>query len=150
MVGPKGRTLEAIQELARVAAQRTAPSSVRIKVDVGGYRQRRQAALTAFALEAAEDALGDGRERSLEPMSSADRKIIHDALSDVDGIETRSAGAEPRRRVIVVPVDDGGRPEDGDGGAGSDEVDEVDEPSGDGTEITDGADVAESAEVVGN
>jgi spoIIIJ-associated protein len=132
MVGPKGRTLEAIQELARVSAQRTTPSSIRIKVDVGGYRSRRQAALESFAQEVAAAAKGDGKERSMEPMSSADRKIVHDALSDMPGIETRSAGAEPRRRVVVVPVGSG---EDADGGDDSDDSE---------------VDVSEEAEVVGN
>ncbi len=104
MVGPKGRTLESIQELARVSAQRSAPSSVRIKVDVGGYRQMRAEALANFAMKVAEEAKADGKERSLEPMNSADRKIVHDALNEVDGIETRSAGTDPRRRVVVVPT----------------------------------------------
>ncbi|MDH3681689.1 MAG: Jag N-terminal domain-containing protein [Acidimicrobiia bacterium] len=104
MVGPKGRTLDAIQELARVSAQRTTPSNIRIKVDVGGYREMRREALHRFAIEAAEKALADRKEHSLEPMSSADRKIVHDALSEIEGIETRSAGTEPRRRVVVVPV----------------------------------------------
>ncbi|MEL7155618.1 MAG: RNA-binding cell elongation regulator Jag/EloR [Actinomycetota bacterium] len=105
MVGPKGRTLESIQELTRVTAQRSAPSNVRIKVDVGGYRAMRAEALQRFAMKAAEAALADGKERALEPMNSADRKIVHDALNEVDGIETRSAGTDPRRRVVVVPLD---------------------------------------------
>lgn len=104
LVGPKGRTLESIQELARVSAQRSAPSSVRIKVDVGGYRQMRAEALGKFAMKVAEEALADGKERSLEPMNSADRKIVHDALNEMEGIETRSAGTDPRRRVVVVPT----------------------------------------------
>lgn len=105
MVGPRGRTLDAIQELTRVTAQRTAPSNIRIKVDVGGYREMRADALRKFALDAADAARGDGVERSLEPMSAADRKVVHDALNGVDGIETRSAGTEPRRRVVVVPLE---------------------------------------------
>ncbi len=102
MVGPKARTLDAIQELARVSVQRSAPSSIRIKVDVGGYREVRREALRAFALEAAAAVRLDGRERLLEPMSSADRKVVHDALSGEPGIETRSAGNEPHRRVVVL------------------------------------------------
>ena len=104
MVGPRGRTLDAIQELARVSAQRTAPSNIRIKVDVGGYRAFRREALERFAAEVAEDALADGKERSLEPMSSADRKVVHDALSANESVETRSSGNEPNRRVVVVPL----------------------------------------------
>jgi hypothetical protein len=136
MVGPKGRTLDAIQELARVAAQRTAPSSVRIKVDVGGYRGMRQVALEKFALEAAGAARSDGKERSLEPMSSADRKIVHDALSDVPGVETRSAGSEPRRRVVVVPIGaeapSGDDPGDGEVPGYAEAADETTLPEGTG------------------
>lgn len=102
MVGPKARTLDAIQELARVSVQRSAPSNIRIKVDVGGYRDVRREALKAFALEAAAAVRLDGRERLLEPMTSADRKVVHDALSGEPGIETRSAGNEPNRRVVVL------------------------------------------------
>lgn len=116
MVGPRGRTLDAIQELARVSAQRTTPSSIRIKVDVGGYRAVRRTALENFAAEAATASVADGKERSLEPMSSADRKVVHDALSENGDVETRSAGSEPHRRVVVVPV-----------AATPSEVDELDE-----------------------
>jgi spoIIIJ-associated protein len=105
LVGPRARTLDAIQELARVSVQRSAPSSIRIKVDVGGYREVRKEALRQFALEAAAAVRLDGRERSLEPMSSADRKIVHDTLSEEAGVETRSAGAEPHRRVVVMAAE---------------------------------------------
>lgn len=105
MVGPRGRTLDSIQELTRVAAQRTAPSGVRIRVDVGGYRDLRKAALATFAVEAAATARDQQLEVVLEPMSSPDRKTLHDALNEQDGVGTRSAGNEPRRRVIVVPTE---------------------------------------------
>lgn len=104
LVGPKGRTLDAVQELARISCQRTVPSSIRIKVDVGGYRQQRVEALGAFARKAADTAVETGDEVALEPMSAADRKAIHDAISDDDRVETRSVGTEPRRKVLVVPV----------------------------------------------
>ena len=115
LLGPKARTLDAIQELTRVTAQRTAPSSIRIKVDVGGYREARRVALAGFAKQAAEKALADGGEVVLEPMSSADRKVVHDTLNDEEGVSTRSAGADPRRYVVVVP--DGA----GDGANGDEE-----------------------------
>lgn len=106
MVGPRARTLDAIQELARASAQRSKPSSVRIRVDVGGYREIRREALEKFAVDAAEAAKGDGKERSLEPMSSADRKVVHDVLSGHGGIETKSVGNDPRRRVVIVPLEE--------------------------------------------
>lgn len=103
LLGPKARTLDAIQELTRVTAQRTVPSSIRIKVDVGGYRVARKASLGTFARNAAEKAIEDSVDVVLEPMSSADRKVIHDELNDFAGVSTRSAGTDPRRRVVVVP-----------------------------------------------
>ncbi len=106
LLGPKARTLDAIQELTRVTAQRSVPSSIRIKVDVGGYRVARKASLETFARDAAEKAIEDSVEVVLEPMSSADRKIIHDELNDHAGVSTRSAGTDPRRRVVVVPDED--------------------------------------------
>ena len=103
LLGPKARTLDAIQELTRVTAQRATPSSTRIKVDVGGYREARKEALAGFALKAAERAKDEQVEVVLEPMNSADRKVVHDTLNDVDGVGTRSAGNDPNRRVVVVP-----------------------------------------------
>ena len=105
LIGPKGQTLEAIQELTRVTAQRLAPSDVRIKVDVGEYRAQRQAALERFARDVAGRVRQSGKAVALEPMPSPDRKIVHDALSDEDGVVTHSDGAEPRRRVVVAPAD---------------------------------------------
>lgn len=103
LLGPKARTLDAIQELTRVTAQRATPSSTRIKVDVGGYREARKEALAGFALKAAERAKEEQVEVVLEPMNSADRKVVHDTLNEVDGVGTRSAGNDPNRRVVVVP-----------------------------------------------
>ncbi len=105
LVGQKGRTLNAIQELVRVSTQRSKPSEYRIYVDVGGYREKRREALSKFALDAAEKAKAEGIEVVLDPMPSADRKVIHDALNDDPEVETRSAGVEPRRKVVVVPVE---------------------------------------------
>lgn len=107
LLGPKGRTLEAIQELCRVSAQRSAPSSARIRIDVGGYREARRQALEAFAANAAARAISEQVEVVLDPMTASDRKIIHDSLGEVAGVTTRSAGNDPRRRVVVVPDRDG-------------------------------------------
>jgi spoIIIJ-associated protein len=146
MVGPRARTLDAIQELARVSVQRSAPSSVRIKVDVGGYREVRREALRTFALEAAAAVRLDGRERSLEPMSSADRKIVHDTLSSEPGIETRSAGNEPSRRVVVMAA--AGRPVAIVDSA-DDEADDVDAGSVNGAPEVVGGDIAGEPDMVG-
>ncbi len=105
LVGPRGTTLQAVQDLARVAAQRRlGDHDTRLRVDVGGYRERRRVALGAFATQMAAEVTTSGVARVLEPMSSADRKIIHDTLSDVEGIVTRSEGDDPNRRVIIAPA----------------------------------------------
>ena len=105
LVGPRGTTLQAVQDLARVAAQRRlGDHDTRLRVDVGGYRERRREALGRFAVQMADEVKASGVARVLEPMSSADRKIIHDTLSGVDGIETRSEGDDPQRRVVIEPA----------------------------------------------
>lgn len=105
LVGPGGRTLDAVQDLARVAAQRRlGDHETRLRVDVAGYRERREAALASFANDVAEQVISSGTARSLEPMTSADRKVIHDVLNEIDGVTTRSVGEDPDRRIIVEPA----------------------------------------------
>jgi len=105
LVGPGGRTLNAIQDLARVAAQRRlGDHETRLRIDVAGYRERREAALANFATDVAEQVRSSGTARSLEPMTSADRKVVHDVLNDEDGVTSRSEGDDPNRRIIVEPA----------------------------------------------
>lgn len=105
LVGPRGTTLQAVQDLARVASQRRlGDHDTRLRVDVGGYRERRRVALGKFAMQMANEVAASGVARVLEPMSSADRKIIHDTLATVDGIATRSEGDDPYRRVVIAPA----------------------------------------------
>jgi spoIIIJ-associated protein len=107
LVGPRGTTLQAVQDLARVASQRRlGDHDTRLRIDIGGYRQRRKEALDRFAVQMAEEVKQSGVARVLEPMSSADRKIVHDALSEVEGIATRSEGDDPYRRVVITPASD--------------------------------------------
>jgi spoIIIJ-associated protein len=105
LVGPKGVTLQAIEELVRTAVQRqTEGHGARIHVDVGGYRAKRRAALEQFAISIAEEVRDSGEGRALEPMSASDRKAVHDAVADFDGVETSSEGEDPRRRVVISPA----------------------------------------------
>jgi len=105
LIGPKGAALQSLQELARTAVQRkTGARSGRVLVDVSGYRQRRKEALEKFARKIADDVLGEGTAVVLEPMTPADRKVIHDTVNDIDGVTTSSDGVEPRRRVVVSPA----------------------------------------------
>jgi spoIIIJ-associated protein len=105
LIGPGGRTLLGIQDLARVAAQRRlGDHDTRLRVDVAGYREKRRLALERFAAAVAEQVKETGVARSLDPMPSADRKVLHDALAEIDGVASRSEGEEPHRRVIVAPA----------------------------------------------
>jgi spoIIIJ-associated protein len=105
LVGPKGATLHALEELVRTVVQRqTGGHGVRINVDVAGYRAKRRAALEEFTREVAERVIESGREHALEPMSSLDRKVVHDVAAEIDGVETISEGEEPRRRVVLRPA----------------------------------------------
>jgi len=105
LVGPRGTTLQALQEVTRTVVQSKSPSRTdRILVDVAQYRERRVAALGRFAQQVAQEVVETGEERALEPMSAADRKAIHDALTDSDVVVTRSEGEEPRRFVVVAPA----------------------------------------------
>ena len=104
LVGPKGVTLQALEEVVRAAAQHHAGGhSARVHVDVAGYRQRRRDALSEFARKIAAEVQASGEARSLEPMSAADRKVVHDAIADLDGLATSSEGEDPRRRVVIRP-----------------------------------------------
>jgi spoIIIJ-associated protein len=104
LIGPKGSTLAALQELTRTVVQRKAGRrAARLVLDVGGYRKKRKEALQRFARQVAEDVLATGEEESLEPMSPPDRKVVHDTVNEIAGVSTRSEGDEPRRRVVVVP-----------------------------------------------
>ncbi|MEE9416045.1 MAG: R3H domain-containing nucleic acid-binding protein [Acidimicrobiales bacterium] len=107
LVGPGGRTLDALHELSRTVIQRHAGGSPsgRIRIDVGGYRARRKAALEKFVADIAAKVNESGNAQSLEPMGSADRKIAHDAVTDIAGVSTISEGEDPNRRVVIVPND---------------------------------------------
>jgi len=105
LIGPGGRTLTAVQDLARVAAQRRlGDHDTRLKVDVAGYREKRRSALEKFAITVANDVVASGSAKALEPMSSADRKVVHDALAGIDGVTSRSDGDDPARRVVISPA----------------------------------------------
>lgn len=105
LIGPGGRTLAAIQDLARVAAQRRlGDHETRLRIDVAGYRERRRAALERFARSVAEQVIETSTPRSLEPMPSADRKVVHDVLVTIDGVTSHSEGDDPGRRVVVTPA----------------------------------------------
>jgi spoIIIJ-associated protein len=106
LVGQKGVTLQAIQELVRSMVQRqfVGQSHARVRVDVAGYRARRKEALERFARNVAESVKESGVAKALDPMSSADRKVVHDAVNEIDGVDTFSEGEDAARRVVIRPA----------------------------------------------
>lgn len=105
LIGPKGSTLRAVEDLSRMLVQRKSDGNCegRIRVDIGGYRERRRAALETFCEKIAQEVRDTGAERPLEPMNAADRKVVHDVVSEMDGVGTVSEGQEPRRWVVIIP-----------------------------------------------
>jgi len=104
LIGPKGQTLQAVQELTRTVVQRKSVARTgRIHVDIAGYRAKRREALERFTTQVANDVIGSGVQRVLEPMSAADRKVVHDTANEIAGVRTVSEGEEPRRRVVIIP-----------------------------------------------
>lgn len=105
LIGPGGATLAALQELTRTVVQKqTGGHSDRILVDVAGYRARRAQALQRFTQQIAAEVVESGSERALEPMSAADRKVVHDTVNEMSGVETRSEGEDPRRYIVISPA----------------------------------------------
>lgn len=104
LIGRRGQTLEALQELLRCSMQREFERRSRVKVDVEGYRARRLEKLIEKAEEAIDDVLSDGQPVRLEPMDVFERKAIHRLVNAQDGVASRSQGREPGRRVVVEPA----------------------------------------------
>lgn len=105
LVGPRGAALAALQDVTRTVVQHRFPTRTdRIVVDVAGYRERRVAALQRFTRQIAEEVLESGRERVLEPMSPADRKVVHDTVNEIEGLGTRSEGEDSARHVVIAPA----------------------------------------------
>lgn len=105
LVGPKGATLAALQDVTRTVVQRRFPHRTdRILVDVARYRERRIVALRRFTEQVAAEVIESGTERALEPMSAADRKVVHDTVVTIDGVVSSSQGEEPNRFVVVSPA----------------------------------------------
>jgi spoIIIJ-associated protein len=103
LIGDKGETLEALQELTRLAVQREMGVRSRLMLDIGGYRAKRRAELADLGAEVAARVASSGESERLRPMSPFERKVVHDAVAKVDGVHSESEGEEPQRRVVVFP-----------------------------------------------
>jgi spoIIIJ-associated protein len=107
LIGKHGMTIDAIQHLAARSAFRGEEERKRVIVDAAGYRERRETSLHRAADRAVEDALQFGRSVELEPMSAAERRIVHTYLKDNPEVDTHSEGDEPDRRLVVTPIHGG-------------------------------------------
>jgi spoIIIJ-associated protein len=101
LIGRHGQTLDALQEIVRSAVQRATGDRCRVMVDVEDYRKRRRSQLAQRARSAAAKVRRTGRPERMEPMTSYERKIVHDAVAEVDGVESSSEGEDPDRRVVI-------------------------------------------------
>jgi spoIIIJ-associated protein len=104
LVGSNGETLDALQELTRIAVLRQSKRRVRLLLDINGYRARHRDQLIAVVKATAERVIASREDHEFEPMTPAERKIVHDAVAAIDGVQTESLGEEPYRRVIIRPA----------------------------------------------
>ena len=101
LIGRRGETLDAIQQLTSYSVNRTG-GRVRIQLDAEGYREKREQSLQHLARKVAAKVVKYRRSVTLEPMNAYERHVIHTALQDVPGVTTYSTGVDPNRRVIVA------------------------------------------------
>ena len=103
LIGPDGATLEALQELTRLAVAQSTGVRSRLMLDIGGFRAKRRADLTGLASAAAERVAQTGTAERLAPMNPFERKVVHDVIAAAAGVHSESEGEEPNRRVVVLP-----------------------------------------------
>ena len=103
LIGPDGATLEALQELTRLAVAQSTGVRSRLMLDIGEFRARRRADLTALAGDTARRVSASGQPERLSPMNPFERKVVHDVIAGVSGVHSESEGEEPNRRVVVLP-----------------------------------------------
>jgi spoIIIJ-associated protein len=104
LVGSNGETLDALQELTRIAVLRQSKRRVRLLLDINGYRARHREQLIAVVRATSERVIASREDHEFEPMTPAERKVVHDAVAAIDGVRTESLGEEPYRRVVIRPT----------------------------------------------
>lgn len=103
LIGPDGATLEALQELTRLAVAQSTGVRSRLMLDIGGFRAQRRADLTAQAADAAARVAQSSQPERMAPMNPFERKVVHDVIAAAPGVRSESEGEEPNRRVVVLP-----------------------------------------------
>lgn len=103
LIGRRGQTLDSLQYVTSLAVNRQSGDWLRINLDIGDYRAKREDTLRALAQRAATKVQGTGRRIALDPMNAAERRIVHKELQEFDGVVTQSEGQDPYRRVIILP-----------------------------------------------
>jgi spoIIIJ-associated protein len=103
LVGPRGNALEALQELTRLAVQQETGVRSRLMLDIAGWRAERREELRDLGKASAEKVLSSGEKVRLQPMTPFERKVVHDAVAEIDGVHSESEGDDPRRRVVIFP-----------------------------------------------
>ncbi len=106
IIGRRGDTLDALQYLVGLVANRVEDDYYRVTIDVGNYREKRKKSLVELAHKMAKQAAKTGRRHSLEAMNPYERRIVHTAVQDVEGATSWSVGSEPNRHVVIGPSDD--------------------------------------------
>ena len=106
IIGRRGETLDALQYLTGLVANRVDNSYYRISIDIGNYREKREQTLVALAKRIGEKAAKTGRRTSLEPMNPYERRIIHTAVQEIEGATSFSVGSDAARHVVIAPSDD--------------------------------------------
>ncbi len=101
LVGPKGSVMQSVHELTRTVVQRKTYGAPRMRIDIAGYRARRREALKIYTEKLAAQVVEEKGEVMLEPMNAADRKVVHDAVGEIDDVRSFSEGDEPRRAVVL-------------------------------------------------
>lgn len=105
IIGKRGETLDAIQYLARMVANKGNSNYKRVSINVGNYRAKREETLRILARKTAVKAVRQGRNISLEPMNPYERRIIHTAVQEIEGATSHSIGSDLDRRVVISPVE---------------------------------------------
>ena len=103
LIGRRGQTLQSLQFLVNLIVRKKFGYEVRVTLDVEGYRQRRESSLRDMAVKVAGRVIQTSRSITLEPMSPADRRIVHTSLTDHPGVTTESMGVGDNRKVTVIP-----------------------------------------------